>query len=1011
MVVCTSRRHIFTDAEPKLYKFSCFKKASIVDMTDKDFKLSNSEKLDIFKKYAAKFAVEFNEEIFSQIEAIDSPHGFPHCVEMFCTNAFLRENGILFFKNPEEFVQKELQNFKDNDPVKFLVLLLVLYKKNRLHPRYLREIFEHSDEDAEKLFKFTGVSPSTSYTNILKAVNALTNTYLTKTGDGYYTFTHESLKENVSSVYISLNSVHATKFLDFQQILTHVSKPKVHTKLPDNDLAERITIEILSDNICSASNCTLWQEPTFVDEWIQFVTHTCYPHCLHSGLFRILLRRTFYSGKSSFRSTPESLIVSLLKNKMYNAVIAILNNKTIQTVFEQDEECLKILERGLEIVCRDGHNIQVVKSIVAFQQATNLRLLDGSLSLANALTASDPEIAMFLMDYTTIQAEIPGPSRFQVRSFSNDHNKDYIEILLGSNIDLDNFKQLLSRLIHKCKRNRLLSNYITLSGTMFCCQKFEYIVQLNNDIDASWAEAENDIVKTAVKHLTAQQCQYILPILKTSNINMRYVNKRSVNILHIVCRKQNVSQYFDVLKYLVDAGVDPSQKTRKGVVPLMLALKNDPGEDCLRWLLSISPQRPTDRYGQGYFYYLLQSRCSFECLVSYCKILMEANEIINLQDARRTTMYFLENSIHHRQDIHNFTSFLAFLHSAEIDFYKANDEGRNILHTICMKQDVSQYFDVLKYLVDAGVDPSQETRDGIVPLMLALKNDPGEDCLRWLLSINPQRHTDKKGQGYFYYLLQSRCSFGCLKNYINILLKANEDINLPNSMGATPVMHFFRSALFLTDDIQKLTSFLDFLYSTVIDFHVTDNTGRNVLHYTFEAKKTRNTTTPNEDNILSTVFDFLVNKVNVCCFLADKNGVNPLMVALENYSETRTVRKFLNHKIPDQIDKDGYNYYHFLEVSRKELEKKVIGCTLNVFALDDDHDLMDTIAASNVNDINYYDDNNDDEYDSDFYSGLEIFDEMDEYNGFYIGARITHNAIDRHFVDLQEALKNNIASS
>ena len=95
-----------------------------------------------------------------QIKTVDSPHGFSHCAEMFCTNAFLRDSGISFFENPEEFVQKE---FKDNDPLKFLVLLLVLYKQNRIQERYFGKMIEHSDEEVEILFKFTGIPLSTSY--------------------------------------------------------------------------------------------------------------------------------------------------------------------------------------------------------------------------------------------------------------------------------------------------------------------------------------------------------------------------------------------------------------------------------------------------------------------------------------------------------------------------------------------------------------------------------------------------------------------------------------------------------------------------------------------------------------------------------------------------------------------------------------------------------------------------------------------------------------------------------
>ena len=342
LVVCTSRRHIFKDIESKLYKCSCFRKTSIVDMTDKQYKLSDDEKFDILERYAKRYDIELDEEMVNQIETINSPHRFPHCVEMFCTNAFLRESGISFFENPEEFVQKELHNFKDNDPLKFLVLLLVLYKRNRIHLRYFEEIVENSDEEVEKLFRFTGIPLSTSYASMTKAVNTLTNTYLTQTVDGYYSFTHESLKENVSNVYISLNPFHATKLLDFQQILTHMSKPTVNVKLPENELAERITIELLAGNVDSVSTCSSWHDPTFVDEWIKFITMTFESSRLPSSLSKFLLRAIFFQGNDNFfpgndnygweynqdnynaefpfyedECLPKTLFTSLLKNEMY----------------------------------------------------------------------------------------------------------------------------------------------------------------------------------------------------------------------------------------------------------------------------------------------------------------------------------------------------------------------------------------------------------------------------------------------------------------------------------------------------------------------------------------------------------------------------------------------------------------------------------------------------------------------------------------------------------------------
>ena len=136
LIVCISRRHVFTDVESKLYRCSCFTKTSTVDMTNGEYRLSSNEKSAILHKFAARYDISVDEGLLKTIKNVDPPHGFPHCVEMFFTNVFLRESGVRFFQNPEEFVKKELHNFKDNDPLKFLVLLLVLYNRNRVHPSY-----------------------------------------------------------------------------------------------------------------------------------------------------------------------------------------------------------------------------------------------------------------------------------------------------------------------------------------------------------------------------------------------------------------------------------------------------------------------------------------------------------------------------------------------------------------------------------------------------------------------------------------------------------------------------------------------------------------------------------------------------------------------------------------------------------------------------------------------------------------------------------------------------------
>lgn len=855
IVVCTSRRHIFKDAEPKLYKHSCFRKASIVDMTEKENKLSNCEKAHIFERYSTKYGIGLHEETLNQIKTIDSPHGFPHCVEMYCTNAFLRESGIRFFENPEEFVQKELHNFKDNDPFKFLVLLLVLYNRNRIHLRYFGTVVENSDEEVEKLCKFTGVSLSTSYASMVNAVHALTNTYLTETRDGYYTFTHESLKENVARVYTCLNPAHATQLLDFQQILTYLGKPTT-VKLPENELAERLTIELMSGNVDSVSTCVAWQDPTFVDEWIRFVKMAFESNRLYSGLSTFLMMKMFYPSQGQYFTSfgLSSMITSLLANKMFNAVIAMLNDEYIQKVLKKDEPILlKSLESGLEIVCRVAHNIQVVKDIIAFQRSSHLRVLNCTKALTNALRASDAETALYLVNHTSITVDELG---FGIR-----HSP--IQTLFSSSLNLVSFKQLCTGLIQTCDKDTLLQNYIKIANTKFCFEKFEYLVELAINVNASTSKAGINVIDLIIETLTAEQCLKVLPILKKTNANLTYVNKKQMNALH----------------------------------------------------------------------------------------------------------------------------------------------------TICMKRNMSQYFDVLRYLVKAGVDPTHELDDGTIPLMFALQNDPGEDCLRWLLSVSPQGHTNKIGQGYFHYLLQSWCKFDYLEKYCNILFEANEEINLSDRAGATPIMYFLQNSGH-RQDFKDLTLFLTFLHSTEIDFRLTDNDGRNTLHYTFQAPRALNARelqehfmsaiSPEEDAFLSTAFDFLVDKVNVDCFLADRKGINPLMIALENYSESKSVRKFFNRNIPNKIDRDGRNYFHYLHLSRERLDKAVMGRILiSNIVFDADYDLMDLIVVSKVI-----------EWNEDWEVGTDYSDLCNP--GIYETPevqKITNIDIDMHFSQLVVALMNSLTDS
>ena len=130
LVIFTSRRHIFIDIKSVVAKFRPFFQSSIIDMTDSSHKYSAEDKKAILAIYLKEYNIK--DCVSAGIENVEPPLGFPYCVELFCTNAFLREKGLSFFENPAKFIQDEIVNFQLFDRAKFLVLLLILIKENNM---------------------------------------------------------------------------------------------------------------------------------------------------------------------------------------------------------------------------------------------------------------------------------------------------------------------------------------------------------------------------------------------------------------------------------------------------------------------------------------------------------------------------------------------------------------------------------------------------------------------------------------------------------------------------------------------------------------------------------------------------------------------------------------------------------------------------------------------------------------------------------------------------------------
>ena len=696
LVVCTSRKYIFTDVKSKLHKCQRFSEVAIVDMTDNEYQLSGDEKVAILVKYANRYNVKLGAEILNQINGVQSPHGFPHCVEMFCTNTFYRKIGIKFFSNPEKAVQKEINNFKDNDPVKFLVLLLVRYHKNRFEKRQIKEMIVSSDADVQKLFSFLSIAQSTAYSSLMKAIKALTNTYLALTKDGYYTFTHESLAENVSKVYMEHNCVHATQILSFQEILKHVNTPQDSVKIPNHELAERITTELLTGSAELVSSCASWRDQTFVDEWIRFITMPCKASCSWSCLSKVLLKKILhiedidknslnysyyarYQGRfqGRFVYDKQQLVTYLLGKDMHQAVSAILRNKTIQELLHNDPTWIKALEHALKRVCMTTRDMNIIKDIVK-PLNVNKTIIDGSTALAYAIEAPDAECAQCIIENTKVL-------------FEESNIKSFFEAIRKSSIDIAKFIQLFHN-------------------------------------HAQSSEIKTKLLMCMLKYSSAKECLNMLSLLRDNGANFHRLNEDNFNALHIACERWK--GYFDVLKYLLDIGVDASQVTSKGVVPLMLALENGQGVDNINLLLPISPKGHTDTTGQGYFHYLMCSYRGLDELITLCQMLLNEGEDIDLQDAKGRTpvMYFMHNFFLLLRQLKN-NQIKKFFCSVPLNLHLTDDNGQNVLHYLFTMDviaprelGIKQRKYIYKLFQERfKVDDQLKNKNGVAPCMMAQK--------------------------------------------------------------------------------------------------------------------------------------------------------------------------------------------------------------------------------------------------------------------------------------------------
>ena len=702
LVICTSRRYIFKDIETSLGKFPCFSKHTIVDMTDDQYKLSGDEKVAIFKKFAEAFSIETNTWLERGIRNVDPPHGFPHCAELYCSNAFLQQEGIFFFKNPVQYVQREICNFRDNDRVKFLVLLLVLHNGDKLGLDTLDELIENTTDDDKKFFQTAGVSLETAIPDIHKAVTGLTNTYLRLNNDGSYSFSHHSLRETVAHIYISANPTHAIRALEFQHIVAFTLTQKETAKgtvskrsLPFKPLAKRMITEIKDGHVSTVCDWEVWSDQTFVINFVKSIENEPLD----------FLEEMICSKRTATRVTESnSFLKSLIQRKRYIAAESFLKNKSIGKTLQNSDLWVKCLQKGLETAGYASYginpNIAMIRSLVSIRFGENMQKLDGSIVLSDMLYYSNAEIADVLLDHTYI----------------NPQNSQYFHSLANSQIDLPQFKVL-------CKKLRQAGvdinqiDRMDVPAVFKCLTRFEdnvldrLLCMVNNGANIHKQCKNGNIVLCTVRTMPSPPCINILTKLSDLDVNFHCTDSTGSNVLHIMCERRPDEGSRALLDYLLNKGAAAGAVNDRGVVPLMLALKNNFSIDVIKTLSKSNPPNHVDKAGQGYFHYLLSSPriTNADEFCDKCEILLKLGSSINGIDnlEKPPLVHLMEQQFYksyqphtfHRLDTkYDFVKMFKFLYEHGMDLHVKDSCGRNIVLCVLDWKITEDVLPLLHYL-------------------------------------------------------------------------------------------------------------------------------------------------------------------------------------------------------------------------------------------------------------------------------------------------------------------------
>ncbi|XP_071097892.1 uncharacterized protein [Haliotis cracherodii] len=744
--------------------------------------LPETERMEILQYHLTLAGiVDIPESRKQQVVRTKTPHGFPHCCQMFTE---LKAKGKQvdiekFFSCPLECLDNVTKTYLDNEETKE-VFKMLMKKDGKLD---LNEI----DDDEER--------------NHIQSVSSpLFGSYLSD-NNGMITFSHSSIYESVAHCIGQLDVVFAIKHFSFSYIMQSM-------KFIETQCISRNVISVAPSRINITTLCKRFTQPVAY-RWFSVLEHNFFQKEDFCRIFFSSLIRT-----NNLNIENDKLVA--LNNEdnngdtMLHVVSRCKKTTAIQVLLEYGADVNKGNRRGktaFHSLCEgEGVDASALKLMLKHGADVNKVSGDGGTALHCLCTASTVDVATVeLMIKNNIDlnwADGMGYTALHYLCARKDVDTSVFDLMIKHGADVNIVGVDGKSALHVlCGEGDVNSSNVAL------------LIQHGAYVNKAGVEgctalhrlcARDDVNESAIKLLLQ---------------NGAHVNKADVEgrtALHCLCERDDVNE--SALKLLLLKGADINKESVVGFTALhCLCGGDDVNESAIKLLLQNGADvNKADMEGVTALHCLCGGDDVNESTI---KLLLQNGADVNKAGVKGVT------ALHYlcaRDDVNENAIKLLLENGADVN--KADGKGRTALHCLCARDDVNK--SAVKQLLQNGADVNKAEEEGVTALLyLCGGDDVNESAIKLLLQNGADvNKAEEEGVTALHYL--------CARDDVNesaikLLLQNGADVNKESVEGVT-ALHY----LCVGDDVNE--SAIKLLLQHGADVNKAGVEGRTALHYLSE---------------------------------------------------------------------------------------------------------------------------------------------------------------------------------